>query len=216
MLALALALTVQTAAPSPQPAPKTVFVEPPRAREVTGSIEAVMLHPPFRQPFMCSEHHDKQMAHAGDALGADCLVGGGIDGSKGFMGLYRTDGRTNEDWWGWGAEVLAPFDGTVVGVFANPRVNQPGTQGRPPSGMVQFRSEDGTMVIIGHVTDIAVAAGARVKAGQAVAKVGNNGPARAPHVHVGAYRGDLPLQIRWDQRAMARLQGAGKSSEPVR
>ena len=32
---------------------------------------------------------------------------------------------------------------------------------------------------------------------------------RSPHVHVGAWRGDVPLQVRWDLRAMARLQRGG-------
>ena len=109
MLAAALALAFQTGAMPPKP--RIVFEEPALAREVTGEIEAVLLAPLFREPFMCSEHHDKQMPHVGDALGTDCLVTGGIDDKgQGFSALYRTDGRTNEDWYGWGRDVLAPLD----------------------------------------------------------------------------------------------------------
>ena len=75
--------------------------------------------------------------------------------------------------------------------------------------MIQFRNADGVIVVFAHVTEIAVKVGDTVKAGQVVAKVGNNGVARAPHIHIGAYReaDAVPLQIRWDLRAMARIQG---------
>jgi murein DD-endopeptidase MepM/ murein hydrolase activator NlpD len=49
--------------------------------------------------------------------------------------------------------------------------------------------------------------GDQVKAGQVIGLVGNNGFARAPHIHVGAWREATaePLQIRWDLNAMARF-----------
>ena len=202
MTPLILALLLQ-AADRP---PFTMSI-PPRAADTSGGpIGQVELSPPFRASYMCSEHFEGQIDYAGDALGTDCLVTGGVDGDGGFGRLYRTDGRANEDWYGWAAEVLAPFDGVVEGVYANPAVNTPGTMGRPPAGMIRFERADGTRVVYGHVADIAVAAGDRVTAGQVVARVGNNGFSRSPHIHVGAYRGDVPLQIRWDLRAMARLQ----------
>src|SRR5690554_1073658 len=115
MMMIALAsLMLQAAEPEP---PEVVFEEPPRARAIEGEIEAVVLGPLFRQSFVCSEHHDGQMPWAGDALGTDCMVTGGLNQAVGFMRLYRTDGLTNEDWYGWGAEVLAPADGEVVGLI---------------------------------------------------------------------------------------------------
>jgi hypothetical protein len=211
MIATLIGLALQSAAAPPRS--KIVFEEPPLAREVTGEIQAVMLSPLFRKPFMCSEHHHGQMPHAGDALGTDCMVTGGIDPKgQGFSGLYRTDGRSNEDWYGWGAGVLAPFDGVVTAYFPKDSVNAPGTVGRPPAAMLRIQRSDGTIALLGHVAQVSVSVGDRVKAGQAIARVGNNGISRAPHIHIGAYRGDMPLQIRWDQRAMARLfrEGAGK------
>ena len=59
---------------------------------------------------------------------------------------------------------------------------------------------------IAHVRSILVGEGDTVTAGQVVARVGNNGNADVPHVHVGAWRGDQPLQVRWDLRAMAGLR----------
>lgn len=203
MFAVLIALAV---APTAAAKPKYAFEEPPMAQLPAGPIEAVMIAPVFSQPFACGEHDAGEEAIVGDALGTDCQISGGIlDKNRSFARLYRTDGKTNEDWFSWGADVLAPIDGEVIGLLPNPRVNQPGTKGKPPAGMIQIKRPDGLVVVIAHVTDFAVALGDRVKSGQKVAKVGNNGPSFAPHVHVGASRGVVPLQIRWDQRAMAKL-----------
>jgi murein DD-endopeptidase MepM/ murein hydrolase activator NlpD len=173
-----------------------------------SEIEQVRVGPLFREPFMCAEHAEGELEFPGDALGTDCVVTGGIDPRRpeGYSRMYRSDGRSNEDWYGWGADVLAPFDGEVVRVMANDVVNEPGRFGTPPAAMLAFRRDDGVIVLYGHVADVQVAVGERVRAGQVVAKVGNNGMSRNPHIHVGALRGDTPLQIRWDLRAMGELR----------
>lgn len=203
MFSVVLALLSSAAPPA---APKYAFEEPPQAVEPAGPIRTVLLHPLFKLPFVCGEHPAGEQGIAGDALGTDCQISGGVlDANRSYSRLYRTDGARNEDWFSWGAEVLAPIDGKVVGLLPNPRVNVPGTKGRPPAGMIQIEAADGLKVTYGHVTDFAVVLGDTVKAGQIIAKVGNNGPSFAPHVHVGAARGVEPLQVRWDQRAMATL-----------
>lgn len=193
-----------------QPGPVRTFVMPPPAAEVRGEISQAELAPIFRQAFMCSEHFEGQIPFAGDALGTDCYVMGGVDGEDGFSRAYRTDGAINADWYGWHAEVLAPVDGVVVGLLENDRENVPGVLGRPPAGMIQIERADGVLVTLGHITQPRVKVGDRITAGQVVALVGNNGFGRAPHIHVGAYRRATaePLQIRWNLRAMARLQEA--------
>ena len=50
--------------------------------------------------------------------------------------------------------------------------------------------------------DLSVKEGDTVKAGDIVAKVGNNGFSRNPHIHVGAWKGNTPLQIRFDLKTM--------------
>lgn len=189
---LALALALQATQPLAEAQP-------------VAAIEQVEIGPLFAGSFICSQHPEGQLPYAGDALGSDCLVQGGLDGEQGFARLYRTDGSRNEDWYGWGADVLAPFDGIVERVHVNEVVNRPGTLGQPPASMIIFARADGMKVLYAHVSDIAVAAGDRVTAGQVVAKVGNNGFSRSPHIHVGAFRGEQPLQIRWDLRAMGRV-----------
>ena len=205
MLHAFLVMLADTAAAAP---PARTFVMPPRAGTVTGDIHQMLLGPIFTEPYYCVEHYFGQLDYAGDALGTDCMVGGGLSGATGFMSPYRTNGKTNADWYGWHAEVLAPVDGVVIGVLAKPDDNVPGTMGKPPAAMLQFRTDDGVIVVLGHVTAIRVKQGQRVARGQVVALDGNNGMARAPHIHVGAYVEATaePLQIRWDQRAMAEAQ----------
>ena len=173
----------------------------------TGPIEHVILHPPFSTDYMCSEHWYGQLLYVGDDLGSDCIVTGGLpsDGKTGYSKLYRTDGKTNEDWFGWMEPVLAPFDGIVVKIHVNPVVNNPGQMGKPPASFVVFKKDD-TMVMFGHITDIGVKVGDEIAAGQPFAKVGNNGFSRTPHIHVGAWRNKTPLQVRFDLRAMGKMR----------
>lgn len=181
--------------------------ERPIKAETNSSIEQVTIHPLFKAHYSCSEHWEGQLQYPGDALGSDCIVYGGLptDGKAGFVRAYRTDGLTNEDWYGWGETVLAPLDSTVMKIVINPVVNKPGQMGKPPASFVVFKHADGTMVMVAHVADVTLKEGETVTAGQPFAKVGNNGFSRAPHIHVGAWRGKSPLQIRFDLRALGKL-----------
>lgn len=198
---LALAADAPAALKSPFP-----FELPPKAAPNPGPIREVVIGPVFPRPFACTEHPEGQLEYAGDALGTDCLIIGGVESqTKGFMKTYRTDGLANADWYGWNEDVLAPFDGVVDTVYENKAENVPGETGKPPASMIRFRRADGLIVVYAHVQAIAVRKGDRVTQGQPVAKVGNNGFARNPHIHIGAYRGSRPYQIRWDLRLMGRM-----------
>jgi hypothetical protein len=186
--------------------PHFPFELPPKVIRDPGPIAEVVIGPVFRRPFTCTEHPEGQLEYAGDALGTDCLVIGGVESpTRGFMKTYRSDGAANSDWYGWNEDVLAPFDGVVDMIYANPVENVPGQTGKPPASMIRFRRADGLIVVYAHAKDFTVRAGDRVKQGQVVAKVGNNGFARNPHIHIGAYRGATPFQIRWDLRLMGRM-----------
>jgi hypothetical protein len=168
------------------------------------SFEALAyLHPPVASTFTVLEHPAGQLGHLGDALGADCAV---VDFVGGWVQAYRTDGASNEDWFGWREPLLAPFDGSVVSIRDNPVVNEPGAIGSPPAAAVTFlRADDGLHVVYAHVQDVEVTVGSVVRRGEAVARIGNNGMCRHPHVHVGAWSGDSPLQIRFDLEALGQL-----------
>lgn len=197
----ALILTISFAAPAQGPA-KPVEKDAPAA-----PIDLVTIHPLFSASYACSEHWEGQLKYPGDSLGSDCIVFGGLpaDGKSGFSKAYKTDGSTNEDWYGWGEAVLAPFDAVVERVHINPVVNKPGSLGKPPASFVLFKHSDDTRVMVAHVAEVTVKLGDTVTAGQPFAKVGNNGFGRAPHIHVGAWRDKTPLQIRFDLRAAGKM-----------
>jgi hypothetical protein len=178
----------------------------------TGSV---VIYPIVHPHFLCVEHPAGQLKALGDALASDCLVadlGGGLAGR--FSVFFQGTGERNEDWYGWREPLLAPFDGVVDSVVAPPPPNHPGRLGRVPGGAIVFRRADEVRVIFAHVQDIRVRVGERVRAGQQVARVGNNGPAYFPHTHVGAWHGAEPLQIRFDlvaMGAMSRRSQAGNA-----
>jgi murein DD-endopeptidase MepM/ murein hydrolase activator NlpD len=178
----------------------------PRARTPTR-IEVVELAPVFQQPFVCGEHPEGSLHYVGDALGRDCVITGGLDPvtSEGYPRPFRGDGAKNSDWYGFHAEVHAPFDGVVEGVHDNPVENEPGHPSKQLAGFIAFRRSDGLQVTYAHTTQPTVKVGDRVHAGQVVALVGDNGHARMPHIHIGAWRGTTPYQIRWDLRAAGRV-----------
>jgi len=189
----------------------------------SGSIEAVTIHPPVAERFQCSEHPLGAEDHVPDALGADCVVVRQVGGPNGnLLSLYTGDGSRNEDWYGWREPLLAPFDGVVVIVQINPASTLPGVRGEGRSSAILFRrglEEDPAAVQVAyvHVREVLVAEGDTVRAGQPVARIGNNGSSFHPHVHVGAFRGDMmsedavPLQITMDLEAMGRLRGTARN-----
>lgn len=184
---------------------------------VPESIGDLVIHPMVALDFSCTEHafHQEEVVVLGDAVGADCTV---IQYDRQQNGrkpptYFKNQGLKNQDWYGWNAELLAPFDGTVDEVHLNPVTNTPGTPGTPPASFIVFLRSDGTRVVYGHVQDVKVKQGDAVKAGQPVARVGNNGYGYMPHTHLGAWRGDAPLQIRFDQKALGRLQEARITAE---
>ncbi|QYR21271.1 M23 family metallopeptidase [Paenibacillus sp. sptzw28] len=164
-------------------------------------IKDVVIHPIFNHAYSCSEHPEGQLATLGDALGVDCVIHKFVDG---WMRTYKGNGLNNEDWYVWGADVLAPFDGIVEEVYINNNINNPGNVNPSRASMILFSTADGIKVCYAHVMDVCVGIGDHVKAGQVVAKVGNNGYSRHPHIHIGAWEGDTPLQIRFDLQAMGK------------
>ncbi len=195
ILLLAASAQAQALEPAAPPAP-------------SDAIGFALIHPLFNADYMCSEHYEGQLKYPGDDLGADCIVTGGLsaDESSGFSKVYKTDGKTNEDWYGWKEPVLAPITGTLARIHINPIVNKPGEMGKPPASFVIFKHDDGLMVLVAHVADVTVKEGDKVTAGQPFAKVGNNGFSRSPHIHIGAWRVKTPLQIRFDLRAKGLLR----------
>lgn len=205
MRRLALALLVVVAL-SPVSVPASAQQEVPRDQDL-------VVHPLTAEPLVCSEHArgESMDPHLGNALGTDCLVVGTIEreGREQLLGFYEGDGLENEDYFGWREALLAPFDGVVASVRPPAEPNRPGVLPEDPAegGRIEFRRHDGARVIFVHVREIAVQEGDSVSAGDVVARLGNNGSSRAPHVHVGAWRDETPLQIRFDLGALGEIRG---------
>lgn len=170
---------------------------------LASDIEAVLAHPPVDAFFSCSEHFEGQFAALGDALGADCVPERLVEEEgRVWSRAYSGKGHRNEDWYGWHMNLLSPCACEVVDVHVNSTQNEPGIMGEGRAASITFKDKSGVHFVLAHVREAVVKKGQHVAAGEPVAKIGNNGYARSPHVHVAAWRGKQPLQIRWDQSKM--------------
>lgn len=189
-----------------------IFV-PKQSKAQYGSVDthndtlsnSVFIHPVIKGEMVSSEHEHKPNLGLGDQLGRDFTIGKITD--KGIVRRFKTDGLTNEDWYSWRKDVMAPFDGTIKKVNHPTSTNKPGVMDREaPTGFILFEHDNGTTIVYAHVREIKVKKGEEVKAGDVVAKVGNNATSRTPHVHVGAWKGETPLQIQVDLYAEKRIK----------
>ncbi|MEZ7493845.1 M23 family metallopeptidase [Pseudoalteromonas distincta] len=169
--------------------------------------KSIEIHAIHKETFACTEHWDGQFKYAGDALGTDCVIGGWYEDDKRlFQRSFINSGFENEDWFGFKKNVLAPCDCTVTKIHLNPITNQPGVMTPGRASSITFKNKDGLSVLLAHVRDIDVKEGEIVKRGAVVAKVGNNGYSRNPHIHIGAWdKEGKPIQIQFDQSTLALL-----------
>lgn len=78
-----------------------------------------------------------------------------------------------------GTPIVAVMDGTVI-------------EAGPASGFglwVRVQHADGTITVYGHMNTIDVPQGAKVKAGQQIATIGNRGQSTGPHLHFEVWVG---------------------------
>lgn len=167
-------------------------------------IRAVLAHPPFAGVYLCSEHPGGQMAFLGDDLGQDCLMMDFVTrDERTWLMPYQHDGASNDDWFGWRADVLSPCECRVTLIHRNDVVNEPGRPRQSRAASITLQTADGIRFTLAHLREFSIAVGDTVQYGQPLGRVGNNGFSRAPHVHIGAWQGREALQIRWDQHFMA-------------
>jgi murein DD-endopeptidase MepM/ murein hydrolase activator NlpD len=169
--------------------------------------QTVLIHPVIEtaedQYISTREHTYRSHLGKGDQLGRDFMVAS--TNRYGIIEIYKNEGRSNEDYFGWNKNVMAPMDAEVTRVNEADSTNNPGNMnGNIEPGIIAFQKDNGLTVLYVHVKNINVEKGDRVDAGDIVAKVGNNGRSIAPHVHVGAWKDDTPLQIQVDLYAKHR------------
>ena len=179
------------------------YVEDPENRKSFHKDGVVIIHAPVEESYTCSEHWDGQFQYLGDALGTDCVVQEFFsENGRMFMKSFQNKGLNNEDWFGFGKNVLAPCDCVVTDIHKNNMVNKPGIMNPKRAGSITFEMSDGTKIIIAHLDNVIVSEGESVKRGDEIAKVSNNGYSRNPHLHIAAWQGAFPLQIRFDQKTI--------------
>lgn len=178
-----------------------------RAQDASDSskreISSVLAHAIHSGSFTCTQHGAGEIPYLGDDLGQDCLIQKFVESDgRLFARTHQRDGYRNEDWHGWNQIVLSPCRCIVESVSINPVVNRPGKLGKPPASSIVLLREDGVRFSLSHITDPSVAKGDQVQPGDSIARVGNNGYSRAPHIHIGAYKGRDGLQIQWDLKTV--------------
>ena len=107
--------------------------------------------------------------------------------------LFEGDGSRNDQWFGFGAPLLAVAEGTVVrAVDGKPDI----APGAPPilatpedfaGNSVVLRIGPGVFAVYAHLQQgsVRVRVGQHVRAGQQLGRLGNSGNTTSPHLHFG-------------------------------
>ncbi|GCC51727.1 peptidase M23 [Chryseotalea sanaruensis] len=100
---------------------------------------------------------------------------------------YKTDGKTNEDYYAFNKELIAPCDGTVVLVVDGIKDNEPGASNPlyVPGNTVIIKTANNEYLFFGHFkqNSIVVKQGQKVNQGQLLGLCGNSGNSSEPHLH---------------------------------
>lgn len=187
----------------PGPSPHTAIVG---TREITGPELTVDRREPV---VIAAPLKGTQWLNANSCCAADAphralrvAVGGNtikkveefaVDWAQGRNGrLFDGDGSRNEQWYGFGTDVLAVADGTVAATFDGlpdqiPNRSVTGLRGpRDYTGNhVSQQISPGVWAIYGHLQpgSITVKTGDQVKRGQVIGKLGSSGDAGSPRLH---------------------------------
>jgi hypothetical protein len=140
-------------------------------------------------------HHEWSQNFAYDIVGLDP-----------HMALVAGEGVRNEDFVGWGREVIAPADGvvsysrndvpdnTTPGVIDMEALQKLPEQPWPIAGnVVVIDHGNGEYSFLGHMRrgSVRVATGNRVKQGDVLGLLGNSGHSQGPHLHYHLMNGAL-------------------------
>ena len=100
---------------------------------------------------------------------------------------FKTDGKTNEDYYAFGKELIAPCDGEVVLVVDGVKDNVPGILNPVyvPGNTVIIKTANNEYLFFAHFKQhsILVKQGQKLKQGQVLGLCGNSGNSSEPHLH---------------------------------
>jgi murein DD-endopeptidase MepM/ murein hydrolase activator NlpD len=108
-----------------------------------------------------------------------------ITNEKGLS--YKTDGKTNEDYYAFGKELIAPCDGEIVLVVDGIKDNKPGELNPIyiPGNTVIIKTAKNEYLFFAHFkqNSIKVKQGQKIKQGQLLGLCGNSGNSSEAHLH---------------------------------
>jgi murein DD-endopeptidase MepM/ murein hydrolase activator NlpD len=100
---------------------------------------------------------------------------------------YKTDGKTNEDYYAFGKELIAPCDGEIVLVVDGVKDNTPGQMNTFNVGgnMVIIKTANNEFLVFCHFKhqSIKVKEGQKIKQGELLGLCGNTGNSSEAHLH---------------------------------
>ncbi|HET9261941.1 MAG TPA: M23 family metallopeptidase, partial [Vicinamibacterales bacterium] len=183
------------------------------ARVDVSSAPPIIVGSPFRSGAWLAHNGPGQhrSAHWGSALvdGRTARVPQryaidfmGVDDNGGAVrGDFRKS--SNDDWIGFGREILGVLDGTVYAVRDGIVDNQPLVEPPRPASpsaantygnYVIVKAGDGTFVHYAHLqrNSVAVKTGEAVRRGQVIGRLGNSGNTNAAHLHFNITDGPEP------------------------
>jgi hypothetical protein len=148
-----------------------------------------------------NHHHDTQsQRYAFDFIMVD---------DKGSF--FKTDGRTNEDYYSFGLDVLVPADGEVVEIVDGLRDNKPKELNsfNYTGNYIMIKHDESTYSVLGHLkqNSMTVRVGDKVKAGDKLALCGNSGYTTDPHLHFHVQDSDVFAKADNDYRRIDVAKG---------
>lgn len=100
---------------------------------------------------------------------------------------FKTDGLTNEDYYAFGKELIAPSDGEIVLVVDGVKDNKPGEMNPiyVPGNTVIIKTINNEYLFFAHFKQhsIQVKQGQKIKQGDLLGLCGNSGNSSEPHLH---------------------------------
>jgi tetratricopeptide (TPR) repeat protein len=112
-------------------------------------------------------------------------------------GVKEAD-AANDDYYGFGADVFSPVDGTVEDVVdAYDDITPRAAPDMGNSNNISIVDDQGFHYMIAHLKkgSVAVKTGQKVQRGDKLAQIGNNGYSSRPHLHFGVYTPDFRASV---------------------